>query len=200
MDDDAMRTTLSFLFLTVCMFAGCTRYEYDIVQPPDLATHIGREEITVPREPLRYRMQVVENRLVMMIDNPTDDTIVLLGEQSSVVDPTGQSRPLRPLAIAPHSFGKLIFPPMRPSFYYARTSGWSVGVGTVVTTGGGRRRFVDDPDYFVGDEPHYLAVIDDNTLFWEWSGEGAIRLLIQFQRGNDKPFTHDWTISRSKVK
>src|SRR4051812_27378312 len=148
----------SFLsLLLVCLAVGCTRYEYDITQPADLATHIGKNEVTVPREPFRYRMQVVENHLIMMIDNPTNDSFQLLGEQSSVVDPTGQSHPLRTVVMAPNSFIKLIFPLERPRYYYPSGPTFGIGVGTVVTHEH-RHYFVDDPDYFEDPAPRYLDV------------------------------------------
>jgi hypothetical protein len=193
-----MLKCLPFLILT-WLLSACTRYEYDIVHPPDLATHISKQEVSVPREPLLYRMQVVDNHLVMLIDNPTDDPYQLLGEQSTVVDPGGQSHPLRPMAIAPHSFGKLIIPPVSPRYYYPYNSGFGVGVGTVIVHDH-RHHFVDDPDYFVDEEPRYLAVVDDNLLYWDWKGEGQIRMTLMFQRRDEKPFAHDWVISRSKAR
>jgi hypothetical protein len=195
---------MSFLVIAWLACTGCTRYEYDITHPPDLATHIAKDEAVVAREPFQYRMKVVDNHLVMLIDNRTDDAFQLLGEQSSVVDPNGQSHPLRPMAIAPHSYGKLIFPPVEPRYYYPSGPVFGVGVGTVVTHHHhDHRRYLLDERLFdedEQDEPAYLMVVDDNAVYWDWRGEGEIRLTIQYQRANDKPFTHDWVIGRRKAK
>src|SRR5215218_6311688 len=106
---------MSILFpaLLILTFSlGCTRYEYDITRPTDLAMHVGtKQDAIAPRQPLEYRFRTVDNRLVMSIDNKTDDTIQLQGDRSSVVDPSGQSHPLRTQPIAPQSFIKQILPP-----------------------------------------------------------------------------------------
>src|SRR5215207_3085901 len=97
---------------------GCARYEYTLTQPPDLARHIGAQsDQVVDVDPLQYRLRTVDNRLVVRIYNQTDEPIELLGDKSFVVDPDGQSRPLRGQTIAPHAFMKLIFPPIRPRVY-----------------------------------------------------------------------------------
>ena len=66
---------------------------------------------------------------MMDIFNPTGDAITLLGDQSSVVDPRGQSHPLRTQSIAPAAFIKLILPPMRPVYRANPSIGIGVGVG-----------------------------------------------------------------------
>src|SRR5262245_44628212 len=87
----------------LCMTTtGCAKYEFDIVDPPELAGHIGsKSDHDVEREPLEYRLRAYDNRLVMRIYNKTDDPIHLQGDRSFVVDPDGQSRPLRSQTIAP---------------------------------------------------------------------------------------------------
>jgi hypothetical protein len=100
--------------------------------------------------------------------------------------------------MAPNSYIKLIFPSERPRYYYPSGPTFGIGVGTVVTHSH-RHYFVDDPDYFEDAEPRYLAVYDENALYWEWKGEGEMRLTLVFQRANDKPFTHDWVIRRTKT-
>ena len=52
-----MRSRLLALLAFVCLAVGCTRYEYDITQPADLATHIAKNEVTVPREEEKVRRQ-----------------------------------------------------------------------------------------------------------------------------------------------
>ena len=87
--------TFPLIFLLL-LAGGCARYEYDLVEPPDLAAHIGRDAQTIiKRDELEYRMQVVDNRLLMYVVNSTDDQIDLIGAQSTAVDPAGQSHPFR---------------------------------------------------------------------------------------------------------
>src|SRR5438477_6577016 len=106
-----MRSILIILALTL---SGCAHYEYNIVEPADLGRHIGTKTWeTVTREPLEYRFQTYDNRLVMLVQNPTDGEIALLGDKSVVVDPGGESHPLMSQTIAAHSHIKLILPPPR---------------------------------------------------------------------------------------
>ena len=182
----------------VAFITGCARYEYDITRPTELAMHIGsKTDAIAPWPPLEYRFRAVENRLVMNIYNTTDDPIQLLGERSSVVDPGGQSHPLRSQPIAPNSYIKQILPPYRPRI---QRTGPSFGIGVGTRIGDRRRRAYpydafDDPFY---DEPRYFAVIEDNALYWNWPGEGQIRMMLVFTH-KDETFTHEFVIRRVKV-
>ena len=181
-------------YLLVLLFAGCASYEYDITRPADLARHIGsKAETIVPRDPLEYRLQAVDERLVMRIYNPTDDTITLLGPQSSVVDPNGQSHPLRTQSMASRSFIKIILPPIPPHLEQSGPT-FGIGVGGVFSRRD-HRRFVGDD--FYEDQPRYFTVVDEDTLYWEWKGESEIRLLLVFDR-NAKTFEHEFVIDRRK--
>src|SRR5688572_31818 len=77
---------VAFLTMTCAVSGGCARYEYDIVDPPDLAQHVGKGPVTVAAEPLEYTLRTYDNRLVMFVENPTEDPIKLLGEDSVIVD------------------------------------------------------------------------------------------------------------------
>jgi hypothetical protein len=117
--------------LVLLLGGGCAHYEYDLVEPPELARHVGKSEVVVPLEPLEYRMRTVENRLVIHVVNPTDEPVTLIGPQSYIVSPGGQSHPLRTQTIAPHTFIPLILPPMRPYYYYPSYPTWGFGFGVV---------------------------------------------------------------------
>jgi hypothetical protein len=197
--------TVMFAAFLAAGAGGCATYEYNLVQPADLARHIGRKtDETVKIDPLEYRLRTVENRLVVRIFNPTEEQIELIGPRSTAVDPTGQSRPLRGQTIAPGSFISLIFPPPRP-VVWGPTPGptWGVGVGGSVRVDG-RRSFPagawSDPYAFGDPGPRFLAVIDANdNSFWEWQGtEGELRLLLTFQR-KDKQFQHTLVFRRQKT-
>jgi hypothetical protein len=183
---------------------GCARYEYDLVHPQELAQHIGRDKtVEVTREPLNYRFRTVESRLVMQVYNPTTAPVRLLGDQSTVVDPRGQSHPSRGQSIAPGSFIKLIFPPLMP---VVAPRGPVIGFGVMaIGSSGGyyRRRYVRggafgyDP---ILDGPRYYSVYAaDEGTYWEWEGEGEIRVLLVYQLGDQKPFTHEFVFRRKKV-
>ncbi|QOV87810.1 hypothetical protein [Humisphaera borealis] len=182
---------------------GCARYEYDLVSPPELARHVGAEPVVVAQDPLEYRFQTVESRLVMQIHNPTADAVQLIGEKTVLVDPQGQSHPMRSQTIAPNSFIKVILPPM-PTRLERTGPSFGVGVGVGIGSAGHRRypgSFtyggpLEDPYY---DEPQYYAVYDVNDgSFWVWEGEGSVRLTLVFAR-DGKPISHAWVIGRKKV-
>ena len=184
--------------LLLVVLAGCATYEYDITRPENLAMHVGRKVDAVANwSPIEYRLRSVENRLVMSIYNRTDDPIQLDGERSSAVDPDGQSHPLRGQSIAPQSFAKLILPPYRPRVYRSGPT-FGIGVGTHIGDSRRRRHLYDDFDDPYYDEPRYLAVVDDNALYWDWSGEGQARLMLVFTR-KDETITHEFVIRRVKM-
>ncbi|HXE52186.1 MAG TPA: hypothetical protein VN541_04190, partial [Tepidisphaeraceae bacterium] len=61
------------LVVLPCM-AGCARYEYDLVAPPEAAGHIGEQnDYVFTRGHLVYRLRSVENYLVIRIENPGND-------------------------------------------------------------------------------------------------------------------------------
>jgi hypothetical protein len=186
------------LLLTGCVWlVGCARYEYDVVRPVELSQHVGtKEDVVLQRDPLEYRLRTVENRLVMRIYNHTDDPMTLVGPRSSVVDPGGQSHPLPMLTLAPRSFIKLIFPP-QPAVIQSTSPTFGIGIGG--SFGDARRRgYPYDPEYGLADGPRYFTVYDDGQLYWDWDGEGDIRLNLVFER-NGKFFEHEFVIARRKV-
>jgi hypothetical protein len=204
MRNAAISLPLPLLVLIVPIVAGCTTYEYQLVRPPELSRHIGRNvDQVVQVEPLEYRLRTADNRLVMRVFNPTEDPIELIGPKCSVVDPGGQSHPLRSGTMAPGSFIKLIFPPLRPRTYdpyYGPT--WHTGVGVGVRVDAhARRRAVpaQPPPPSAAARPVYLQVYDEgDTYYWDWKGGGEIRVLLVYRRG-DTEFRHDFVFRRKKV-
>jgi hypothetical protein len=195
---------LSFALLMFLSFVGgCAHYEYDLITPPELARHVAAKADTIVTiDPLEYRLQTVDNHLVVRIFNTTDDTMQLLGDKSSVVDPEGQSHPLRPGPIAPHSFLKLILPPPRPQVY---DSGPTFGIGVGV-----HASHNDDPDrHYRGaygvydpalDPPRYMYVYDEgNAYFWDWHGDGDARLTLVYQTSHKDLIHHEFTFRRRKM-
>jgi hypothetical protein len=215
---------IAILALFVSMLAGaaggCAHYEYDLVEPRDLTRHISRKADAVAEiDPLTYRLRSVDNRLVLRIYNNTDDSIELLGDKSSVVDPDGQSHPLRSQSIAPKSFIKLIVPPPKPYVYdTSPTFGVGMGYGVRVDATPGpppeglpdRREFhTHYPQWepYFRDEPQYLAAsaasaaasFDENdSYYWTWKGSGEARVHLVYRRG-DSDLRHDFVFRRVKV-
>jgi hypothetical protein len=184
--------------LLFASLSGCAQYEFDVVRPTELARHIDEDrEQTFKVDPLEYRMQAYEGRLVVKIYNPTGETITLLGQRSSAVDPHGESHPLLDAAIAPSSWVKLILPPMRPR---VESSGPNIGLGFGII-GDSRRSFYSgyatDPYYY--DEPRYYDVyIPNDSRFWDWDGETDVRLLLVYQRAGAE-IQHAFTFHRRKM-
>jgi len=190
-----MRISAALVLLMIV--GGCARYEFDLAEPADLATHIGRDKETViKRDELEYRMQAVDSRLLMHIVNSTDDAIELIGPESTAVDPAGQSHPLRSQSIAPHSFVKLILPPMRPYYRAGPTFGLGIGIHAYRGRGGFWGGAWDDPFW---DEPRYFALVDENdTFYWNWEGESDARLNLTYRRGREV-FHHNFLFKRKKA-
>lgn len=188
---------IALLFLA----SGCAHYEYDIASPADLAQHIGaKTEQVIHRDPLEYRLRAVEDRLVMHIFNSSNDPITLLGDKSYVIAPSGQSHPLRSQTIAPHTFIRLILPPMHP-FY--REGGPTFGIGFGIASGYGYRGYRHyDPffyDYYDYAWPRYFSYYDpSDAIYWTWEGENDVRLHLVFQRDKET-FSQDFTFHRKKM-
>ena len=189
-----MKPLVSLMFISL-LVTGCAKYEYNIVSPADLRTHIGTKSDAVTGvDPLAYRWRTVDNRLVLRIFNPTNDPIELLGDKSTAVAPSGESHPLRGQTIAPQSHAKLILPPRRPRVY---NSGPTFGVGVGMHVDGRDRGYPYYNDHL--DEPRYLAVYDDdNALYWDWNGETEVRLTLVYQR-NQESLRHEFVIRRRKM-
>jgi len=196
----AVRRALCAAFLILFAGAGC-QFEYDVVQPQAFAGHVGtKSDYIVKLDPLEYRLITYDNRLVLRAYNPTDDLITLIGARSTAVDPQNQSHPLETQSIAPHSFIKLILPPIRPqpapqgptigvgfsSGYPTDAAFYRTGYSNSVSPGPGAAA------------PNYMAVGDDSALYWDWDGQTTVRLNLQFDRAG-KIFTDDFVFQRVKA-
>lgn len=172
------------------------RYEYDIVQPPELARHVGGErESTLVRGPLVYGMQSYQNHLVIRVHNPTSQPVELVGGRSYVVDPQRQSHALDEQTIAPQSFIKLVLPPVEPEVAPVGPSiGFGLGIGSAW---GPRYDFWLDGPLFV--RPRYYAAADIEDRFWKWEGETNVRLSLTFIPAGQAPITHLFVFHRRKM-
>lgn len=183
--------------LMACMLGGCAHYRFDIVSPENLRRPIPQDSTLVIRlSPMEYRMQAVENHLVIRVFNISSDPIRFLGDQSTIVDPGGQSHAMYGQAIAPGAYMKLILPPMVEyvAYYPYTTVGVGFGYGWHHRFyGGWHGAYWYDP---LWDEPAYVPAYEPNQPYWRWYGPGDVKLMLTFQHGTDKPFTQAWAFDR----
>jgi hypothetical protein len=184
------------MILLIFSSTGC-RYEYDLVEPAKFAAHVGTHtDYLVAIDPLEYRLITVDSRLVLRAYNPTDAPIALLGDRSTVVDPTGQSHPLRNQTIAPHSFIKLILPPLRPQL---EPAGPYIGISASYSERHAMDQWGDLPGQPPGNwPPSYYVADGDDTLWWNWDGQTAVRLTLLFERKSGT-FTNTFVFKRIKM-
>jgi hypothetical protein len=181
--------SVRWLFLAA-LLTGCAQYRYDLTQPPALARPITAAPVTLSVNPLAYTLQAVENHLVIRLDNPTTQPILLEGERSVIVDPGGESHPLASRTIAPGTYIKLILPPLMLHAYYARPIFVATDYRMAVYRG------------YVYDEPAY-EIIDDpgDPTFFRWEGETDLRMTLTFQRADSaaETFVHSFVFHRRKA-
>jgi len=200
--------------LILCLLTGCAHYEYDIVQPPELAGHVGDDAWVALRRGggIDYRLRSYDNYLVVLIYNDGDTPVKLLGADSFAVDPHGESHPMPSSTIPPGSFVKRVFPPPRPRVEPYGPS-WSVGVGYVhaqqVTAASSHPQhsawhsypyhtWYGHPYY---DAPRYYTVYDTNDrTYFDWPGGTSVRFLFAFAReGQEGVMRQELLIRRVKM-
>jgi hypothetical protein len=178
------------LLLILALLGGCSKYNFQLTEPRELAQTIGYSDPAIVKlPPLDYHMQAAENRLVMKIYNTSEEQINFLGDRSYAVAPDGQSHPLPNQSIAPHSFIKLILPPM-PPVYPAQPV---FGIGVSYSQGYPFGWY--DPDF---GRPIYLSAAGSGAFYWSWPGESSVPLRLTFQKGSET-FHQDFTFQKRKV-
>jgi len=176
--------------LGAILATGCKTYDYRIVQPANLAQRItGDNVVTVRYDPLEYRFARHRDRLGITIANPTDDRITLLGDRSYVVDPKGETHPIRGRVIAPHSYTRMLQPPVPASVqvtapYYGWGPGFYTGFGYPYAP------FYDD--FYYGPATAYYHIV--TPYDWKWD-VGPARFRFTCQRNNSF-FDHNFEIVR----
>jgi hypothetical protein len=190
----------------ILLFTGCARYEYDVLEPRQLAGHVGTKGwVSLRRQgDLEYLLRTADNRLVMLIHNRGDATLKLLADDSVVVDPAGESRPVAGATLVPGSHVKRIFPPPRPRVGpYGPTIG--IGVGAAYGSGHGHYHHGHHHHGYYGagydmTEPRYYTVYDPNDrTYFDWPGGTSVRLLLTFQREGAENVRHEFLIRRTKM-
>jgi len=191
-----MKTYLLPLVLAAVCVAGCRTYDYRVVQPPGVPGVIADQPVIVHYDPLDYRLSRQRNRLNVRINNPSEDRIILTGNKSFVVDPQGESHPIRGRPIGPHSYVWLSLPPV-PITYAYPDYGWGPGWG--VGMGWGWYDPFWGPFYggYWGPPPvSYYQIV--TPYDWTWK-TGPVRLRLTYDR-NGKTFEHDFEIVREPRK
>jgi hypothetical protein len=180
--------------------SGCTGHEYDLVEPAELAGHVGTKSwANVRRDELEYRLRTADDRLVMLIYNRGERPMKLLGPDSAAIDPRGESHPLHSATILPGSHVRRVFPPPRP---IVERYGEPFAFGY-----GGSFHHRDHFGYGAYDDlgPRYYSVHDPNDpTYFTWPGGTGLRLLLTYQRGlsggkPDDVFRHEFTFRRRKM-
>jgi hypothetical protein len=180
---------LSLAAAVAVLTGGCRSYDYRIVQPAQHAQTIQKQVVTVKYDPLDYEFSRQHDHLAMRIINPTDERIALQGEHSYVVDPRGESHPLRAHVLGPHSFARLLLPPEPASG--SVVGGYGAGfpgmAGPPYPFYGGLYN-----DLYFGPPVTYFQV---NTPYdWQWS-KGTVRLRLSYDRKGET-FDHDFEFVR----
>jgi len=185
-----MRHNLILLALAVLCFWGCQTYQYRIVHPPGGSPVVDKVAVTVHYDPLDYHFSCYHDHLAVNVSNPTDDRIVLEGGRSFAVDPQGESHPLHDRVIGPHSFARLVLPPIPFTYAYPEYWDWGPGCGP-----GWYDPFWGGwygPWYYGPPSIRYQQV---TTVYdWDWK-TGLARLQLTYER-KEKTFEHDFEIVR----
>ena len=195
-----MRAFCNFPFLGLTLLltgTGCSSYEYDIIQPTDLAQHVGcNSDVVITRGSLLYRFRSYESHLVIQIHNPTTQPITLMGGQSFVVDTQGQSHPVQTQTIGPEAYIKLILPPTPPEILAPGPGiGIELGMERIYPYGPGGYAPFDDPFLYT---PPYLVAVGSNQESWEWTGQRQVQLGLSFWRGGAS-FEQGFVFRRRKI-
>lgn len=180
---------------------GCASYQYRVVEPVELAGPIQRQEaIAFPWGPLEYHLVEARDELGILIVNLADEDVMLLGDRSYIVDPSGETHAMPSRSIAPHSRITMVLPP-QPGYVYAppRVS-VGVGVGTGyrgahVGTGVYNHRWAGYP-YWSG-YPRYVYV-QDGGPYWRWK-EGPVRMRLVYEQAGQR-FEHNFAFERVRVR
>ena len=191
-----MKLRLLILLCAARLLCGCASYQYRIIQPSAPNPIVAKQPVTVHYDPLDYQFSKYHDLLAMNITNSTDEQIVLMGGRSFVVDPKGESHPLRDRIMGPHSFTGVLLPPIPygyPAYWgWGPQWSWWYGPGWYGPYWGGWY----GPGYY---GPPPVAYEQAVTIFdWEWK-TGLVRLHLAYDR-KGTTFEHDFEIVREQEK
>jgi hypothetical protein len=173
-----MKWKLMMWVVASACVCGCATYQYRVTQPPGVPEVKDGQQVVVHYDPLEYRLSKDHDRLLMQIFNPTDDRVVLVGSRSYVVDPRGESHPLRDRILGGHSFTWILLPPQPMTYAYpGYGGGWGPSWGWYAPYPGpwyGGAYFWSPPVYYAQVYTPYD---------WDWK-TGPVRLRLTYERDN----------------
>jgi len=181
--------------MAICL-CGCGTYVYRVVQPPGVPKPVVDQPIILRYDPLEYGLVRHNDRLDLRITNPTSDRVILDGTRSFVIDPEGESHAIRAHILGPHSFTRMLLPPLPftyayPNYYWGW--GWGWGWGPYDPFWG---PYYYGPAYYGPPPVAYTQVM---TRFdWTWK-TGTARLHLTYER-NTNIFEHEFEIVRELAK
>lgn len=193
-----MKAKLLPLFvLAASCLCGCQTYEYRIVRPAVSTPVVDHHPVAVQNDPLEYRFSDQQGRLGVRVSNPTAERVVLLGSRSYVTDPEGESHPIHGRVIGPHSYIRMLLPPIPFGYAYPGYA-WGWGVGSGAWPWGWGWPGYDPaiglyPEAFIGPPP---LVYEQATTAYDWRWKrGPVHLHLTYQRGRTT-FDHEFEIDR----
>lgn len=187
---------------------GCARYEYEVIEPPGLAGHVGEKSWVALRrsDDLEYRLRSADDRLVVRVYNRGERAVKLLGADSVIVDPRGESHPMLSATIPPGSYVQRVYPPPLPRVRrYGPSFGFGVGVmgAQRVRHRGYRYHPHRHPFHSAGFhdfEPRYYTVYDPNDpTHFTWPGGTSARFVFAFQREGADVIRQEFLIRRVRM-
>ena len=193
---------LLWVATTLVAVCGCQHYEFRVIKPTAAAHSLGKEPITIPQEPLEYRLSKPNHHVAMRIINPTDDPVTLLSAKSYVVDPAVETHPLRGRTIAPHSYVGIFLPPLPRVYSTGPYGGIGPGFGYdpfFVSARFGAPYYpysgFYDPFFYTPLVPSYQVI---TPYDWQWK-EGQARVRLEYER-TGKNFVHDFIFEKRRMK
>ena len=187
--------TAFLLFSAASLFlSGCSTYQYRVLQPSTGTPPVAARPVPIHYEPLDYTLTRDHDRLMVSVNNPTDDKIVLLGNRSFVVDPFGESHPVRDRVLAPHSYARFVLPPV--PFTYAYPDYYAYGPGWGWFYAGSWYDPLWGPGWWGPPPMTYREVL--TNFDWRWKN-GPARLHLAYDRAGNT-FEHDFEFVKEKVK
>lgn len=181
------------MLLSAWLVCGCQHFDFRMVEPAQGAQVIQKQPVTLSESPLDYRIVRRHDRLAMTIMNPTDVPVTLLASKSYVIDPHGESHPMRGGVIGPHSHMRVFLPPVPASMtFYSSYPMYAYG-----PWGPFYGPYYDYP--FWPYAPTYSYSYNIITPFdWRWKS-GPVRLQFGYDQAG-KAFEHRFTFEKYRVK
>jgi hypothetical protein len=185
------------VFMLLLPAGGCAVYQFELLEPAELAQVVS-EPTAFDVPPLEYIVLPQGERLVVRIDNRTDEPVTLLGERSYLVDPNGQSHAMRGGTIAPHSFIAMSLPP-RPAVVHAGPRlGVGVGVGRGYRWGGVGMGVGGYYPYDHWHTPHRYYLYNPEAAYWRWT-TGPVHMRLVYDVAGEIA-EHRLAFNRSRVQ